>query len=270
MAIRPYWEKQKGPKDVELNEGCFIFLTLKNKLMKTFMTARWENLIMANYVIDAAKLQAYLPHGLEFDLYKGKAYVSLVGFLFKDSRIFGIPIPLLGTFEEVNLRFYVKRKEGEGYKRGVVFINETVPYKPVAWLANKLYKEHYISIPTKHRITKNGDRKEVDFQWKTELQWNKIGVTSDGLLRDMERGSLEEFIFEHYFGYTRLNESVSQEYRIRHPRWKVNTVADYNIRCDFAEMYGPAFSELTNQEPVAVFLAEGSDVSIDWKRTKFG
>ena len=108
--------------------------------MKTFMNARWENLIMANYTIDPEILKPYIPNGVELDLFEGKAFVSLVGFLFRKSRIFGIPIPLLGSFEEINLRFYVKRKEGNQYKRGVVFINETVPYKPVAWLANKLYK----------------------------------------------------------------------------------------------------------------------------------
>lgn len=245
------------------------YFTFGNKTMKTFMTARWENLIMANYIIDVAKLQAYLPQGIEIDLYKGKAYVSLVGFLFRDSRIFGVPIPLLGTFEEVNLRFYVKRKEGDGFKRGVVFINETVPYKPVAWLANKLYKEHYISIPTKHRIAVKNSCKEIEFQWKTSSRWNKIGVESDVSSVEMESGSFQEFIFEHYFGYTRLNDSTSQEYRIRHPRWKINRVTKYDINCNFAEMYGPAFAELTHQQPDAVFLAEGSDVSIDWKRTKF-
>jgi len=233
------------------------------------MTARWENLIMANYAIDEAKLKKYLPHGVEIDLYQGKSYVSLVGFLFKNSRIFGIPIPLLGTFEEVNLRFYVKRKESNGYKRGVVLINETVPYKPVAWLANKLYKEHYISIPTKHSIETHKSYKEVEFLWKTQSQWNKIGVEANILSEEMERGSFQEFIFEHYYGYTRLNDSSSQEYRIRHPRWNVNRVTKYDINCNFAEMYGPAFAELTHQEPKAVFIAEGSNVSIDWKRNKF-
>ena len=237
--------------------------------MKTFMTAHWENLIMANYAIDADKLKDYLPHGVEIDLYQGNAFVSLVGFLFKKSRIFGMPIPLMGTFEEVNLRFYVKRKESNGYKRGVVFINETVPYKPVAWLANKLYKEHYISIPTKHRIETHKSHKEVEFQWKTPSQWSKIGVEADIASEEMERGSFQEFIFEHYYGYTRLNDSSSQEYRIRHPRWKVNRVTKYDINCNFAEMYGPAFAELTHQEPEDVFIAEGSNVSIDWKRNKF-
>ena len=237
--------------------------------MKTFMTARWENLIMANYVIDQDALLGYLPPGVEIDLFEGKAYVSLVGFLFKNSQIFGIPIPLLGTFEEVNLRFYVKRKDGDGYKRGVVFINETVPYKPVAWLPNKLYKEHYIAIPTKHRIVMDDVQKEVEFQWKTSSQWNKIGVNASVFSGEMDRGSLEEFIFEHYYGYTRLSDTASQEYRIHHPRWKVNKVIDYTIDCNFAEMYGSAFAELSRLKPEAVFLAEGSDIAVDWKRVRF-
>jgi len=185
--------------------------------MKTFMTARWENLIMANYAIDPEILKPYIPRGVELDLFEGKAFVSLVGFLFRKSRIFGIPIPLLGSFEEINLRFYVKRKEGNQYKRGVVFINETVPYKPVAWLANKLYKEHYIAIPTKHRIAVNQNEKEVEFQWKTPSQWNTIRVKASVFSGEMERGSLQEFIFEHYFGYTKISETESQEYKINHP-----------------------------------------------------
>ena len=234
--------------------------------MKTFMTARWENLIMANYTIDPAALLGYLPPGVEIDLFEGKAYVSLVGFLFKNSQIFGVPIPLLGTFEEVNLRFYVRRKEGDGYKRGVVFINETVPYKLVAWLANKLYKEHYIAIPTKHRIALSEGQKEVEFQWKTASQWNKIGVSASLFSGEMERGSLQEFIFEHYFGYTKISETESQEYKINHPRWQVNEIKEYLIDCNFKEMYGDAFAKLENMEPETVFIAEGSDISVDWKR----
>ena len=109
-------------------------------MAETFLSARWENLIMANYAVDPALLLPYLPKGVELDNFNGDTYVSLVGFLFKQTSLFNIPIPLLGTFEEINLRFYVKRTEGATIKRGVVFINETVPYKAVAWLANQLYK----------------------------------------------------------------------------------------------------------------------------------
>ena len=105
-------------------------------MMNTFLTARWENLIMANYEVNPDVLLPYLPKGVELDFFDGKTYVSLVGFMFKKTKIFHIPIPFLGTFEEVNLRFYVKRTEGDTIKRGVVFINETVPSQLVAWLAN--------------------------------------------------------------------------------------------------------------------------------------
>jgi uncharacterized protein YqjF (DUF2071 family) len=59
--------------------------------------------------------------GVELDLYKGKAYVSLVGFMFKKTRLFNVLIPYF-NFEEINLRFYVVRKEGNELKRGVVLL----------------------------------------------------------------------------------------------------------------------------------------------------
>ena len=238
-------------------------------MVKTFLKARWENLIMANYSIDAEILMPFLPKGVELDLYDGKAYVSLVGFIFKRSRIFNIPIPLMGTFEEINLRFYVRRKVGDTYRRGVVFINETVPYKPVAWLANKLYKEHYITIPTKHQIVFDNSIKSIQYEWKVGASWNHIKVNATLDSREMDRGSLEEFIFEHYYGYTKISENVSQEYKINHPRWMVNDIIEKSIKCDFSSMYGHSFSHLSNKEPDSVIIAEGSDISVDWKRQPF-
>ena len=140
----------------------------------TFLSARWENLIMANYEVDPNVLTAYLPKGVELDFYNNKSYVSLVGFMFKQTSLFNIPIPFLGTFEEINLRFYVKRVEGDTIKRGVVFINETVPYKLVAWLANRLYKEHYIAIPTKNVIEVANATKNIRYEWKINKAWNHI------------------------------------------------------------------------------------------------
>jgi uncharacterized protein YqjF (DUF2071 family) len=163
---------------------------------KTFLTARWEDLVMANYAVPPEILLPYLPKGVELDLFEGKAYVSLVGFMFKNTRLFGVPIPFMGTFEEINLRFYVKRKDGDTFKRGVVFINETVPYKAVAFIANKLYKEHYISIPTKSSITQSNSLKEICFEWKPKTGWNKIAITTDNISVEMPADSIKEFIFE--------------------------------------------------------------------------
>jgi hypothetical protein len=234
-----------------------------------FLSARWENLIMANYAVNPEILNRYLPNGVELDFYKNKTYVSLVGFMFKQTSLFNIPIPFLGTFEEINLRFYVKRVEGDSIKRGVVFINETVPYKLVSWMANKLYKEHYIAIPTKNKIAINDFSKSIRYNWKIDNQWNHIAVNTAKENTQMLPGSMEEFIFEHYFGYTKINHQLSQEYKVNHPRWLVNNVMDYDILCDFKAMYGNDFAFLNDQQPDSVIFAEGSPVTVKWKRTSF-
>ena len=235
----------------------------------TFLSARWENLIMANYAVPPEVLLPYLPKGVELDFYQDKTYVSLVGFMFKKTSLFSIPIPFLGTFEEINLRFYVKRVENNNIKRGVVFINETVPYKMVAWLANKLYKEHYIAIPTKNFLTNSESIKHIKYDWKINRKWNHIAVDISNKTKEMLPNSLEEFIFEHYYGYTKINPSLSQEYRVNHSRWEINNVIDYAVNCDFKSMYGNDFSFLNNQKPDAVIFSEGSPVTVNWKRTSF-
>jgi uncharacterized protein YqjF (DUF2071 family) len=235
----------------------------------TFLSARWENLIMANYTVTPEVFKRYLPNGVELDLFNNKVYVSLVGFMFKRTSLFNIPIPFLGTFEEINLRFYVKRVQGNTIKRGVVFINETVPYKSVAWLANKLYKEHYISIPTKNKIHIGHSTKKIRYEWKTNKTWNHLEVDAVTETENMVKDSIEEFIFEHYYGYTKIDDQLSQEYQVNHPRWQVNKVMNYTIGCDFTSMYGNDFSFLCNQKPDSVIIAEGSPVTVKWKRAKF-
>ena len=235
----------------------------------TFLTARWENLVMANYAVSPDLLLPYLPAGVELDLFGGEAYVSLVGFMFNRTRLFSVPIPFFGSFEEINLRFYVKRVGDNNVKRGVVFINETVPYKPVAWLANKLYKEHYTAVPTSNEISIHENLKTIKYGWKVNKTWKYMHVQASCHSREMPAGSLEEFIFEHYYGYTKINHSRSQEYEIKHPRWLVNDVLDYTIDCDFSAMYGEDFGCLNNQQPASVILAEGSPVSVKWKRQPF-
>ena len=236
--------------------------------MTLFLKANWENIIMVNYEIDPVILTPFLPKGVELDLYEGKAYVSLVGFMFKNTKLFNIPIPKLGTFEEINLRFYVTRIEDGITKRGVVFINETIPYRIVAWMANKLYKEHYTVVPTKHAITKDAINQQIKFEWLVNKKWNSIYVMNRRSSHQMQNDSLEKFIYEHYYGYTKIDAKKTEEYRLHHPSWKVHEVLNYKIDCDFKAMYGESFSVLNDTKPAAIFIAEGSSVAVEWKRTK--
>jgi uncharacterized protein len=235
--------------------------------MTVFLKANWENIIMVNYEIDPVILQPFLPKGVKLDLYEGKAYISLVGFMFKDTKLFNIPIPLLGTFEEINLRFYVIRKDGNQTKRGVVFINETIPYPIVAWMANKLYKEHYTVVPTKHEISFDDSIQKVKFEWLLNKKWNSIYVEAETKSERMQNESLQQFIYEHYYGYTKINDQTTEEYQLQHPSWRIHNVSKYQVDCDFEAMYGASFSVLNHTKPTAVFIAEGSQVKVNWKRT---
>lgn len=236
--------------------------------MSIFLKANWENIIMANYIVPQDMLLPFLPKGIELDLYENKAYISLVGFMFKNIKLFSIPIPFFGTFEEINLRFYVKRLEGNTVKRGVVFINETVPYKIVAYIANKLYHESYTTVKTTHKWEQSPYSKKIEYQWPVKKNWNRIYVESETISKPMAKGSLEEFIYEHYYGYTAVNEIETVEYKIQHPSWKINHVLHSDIQCDFKSMYGNAFEILNQIQPDSVFIAEGSAIEINWKRNR--
>ena len=236
--------------------------------MSIFLKANWENIVMVNYEITPSILSKYLPKGIDLDLYDGKAYVSLVGFMFKNTKIFNVPIFKFGTFEEINLRFYVSRKVGNETRRGVVFINETVPYKAVAWLANALYKEHYTTIPTKHQWDFTKENKEIKYEWMVNKKWNSIELSAKKEQKIMKVDSFENFIFEHYYGYTKYNEQTTQEYQIAHPSWLINEILDCKIDCDFETMYGKDFAVLDTTQPTSIFLAEGSAIEINWKRYK--
>ncbi len=237
-------------------------------MSKTFLSAQWEHLIMANYAVNPECLKPFIPAGLELDAHQGNIYVSLVGFMFKNTRLFQIPIPFFGSFEEVNLRFYVKRETEHGLRRGVVFINETVPYRAVAWLANKLYKEHYTAIPTKHSIEQAAGMKHIRYEWKCNKKWNSLAVEASSAEILMIPGSVEEFIFEHYYGYTKINAFDTEEYEVKHPRWSVSTVLSSAVDCDFNAMYGAPFSFLSQQKPDSVMLAAGSSVRVKWNRNR--
>lgn len=75
-----------------------------------------------------------------------------MGFEFRDTRVWGWPIPFHRNFAEVNLRFYVRRRVADGWRRGVTFIRELAPRRAVAWVARHFYGENYLTVPMRHRV----------------------------------------------------------------------------------------------------------------------
>ena len=232
-----------------------------------FLTATWKNLIMANYIVDPAVLTPYLPHKTEIDLFNGNAYVSLVGFMFMNTRVLGFKIPFHVNFEEVNLRFYVRYNENGTWKRGTVFIKEIVPKPAISIIANTVYHEKYTTKRMKHLTTETENELSLSYQWKHKNKWNRIDASVEKPAHAMLLGSEEEFIAEHYWGYSRFNATTTFEYNVQHPPWKIFPLKNYLIDCDFKSLYGDQFSNLINAKPNSVFVAEGSDIAVLKKRS---
>lgn len=269
----------------------------------TFLTAAWRKLIMAQYEVAPEILAKRLPPGLELDLYHGRCFVSLVGFFFDQVRILGIPVPFHTRFEEVNLRFYVRRPMPDGSsRRGVVFLSEIVPKPAITLVARTLYGEAYSTAPTKHfwglrgsdptaKAPRGGrfrarrhfrrlkrmlptppheahpwqaSQSQIEYEWKHQGRWQRMGVRADNRLEPMPAGSLEEFITEHYWGYAPTRSGGTTEYQVQHRRWEVYPLREHRIACDFGSLYGQDFADLNSREPDHVLLAEGAAVSIRW------
>ena len=231
-----------------------------------FLTAVWKNLVMANYIVDPSILKPYLPFKTELDFYNRHTYVSLVGFMFNNTRLMGFKVPFHVNFEEVNLRFYVRFNDNGLWKRGVVFIKEIVPKPAISIIANTFYKEKYCSMPMKHFCSNKVNEIHTGYHWKHKGHWNRLEVTTENDPQLLEPGSEPAFISEHYWGYSRYNERTTNEYQVSHPSWKVYAVKNYVIDCAFESLYGPAFSFLKSAEPNSVFMAQGSPVSVSNKR----
>lgn len=229
----------------------------------SFLTAEWRKLALANYVVHPDVLLPYLPYKTELDIWEGKCYVSLVGFMFANTRLLGIPIPFHTNFEEVNLRFYVRYKDGNEWKRGVVFVKEIVPRHAITFIANTLYKEHYQTMPMRHLWQQNNGVQQVQYDWKYNQKWQSIQLHASLQAESIDEGSETEFITEHYWGYTQINAQNTYEYQVTHPRWEHYRVKNYHINVDFDLVYGNHFAFLNQLTPHSVMLAEGSSITVE-------
>jgi len=233
----------------------------------SFLTAEWRKLAIANYIIDKKILEKYVPIGTEIDLWKGNCYVSVVGFMFVNTKLLGIRIPFHTHFEEVNLRFYVKRFVNGKWRRGVVFIKEIVPKPALTFVANTVYDENYETLPMKHTWQVGENSRTVRYRWKKSGHWNSISIEASIDHYPIESNSELEFITEHYWGCAKVNHRKSNEYEVIHPRWEVYKVKDYDIDIDFGTVYGQEFESLKSTNPISVMLAEGSEITVENKKT---
>lgn len=230
------------------------------KRQTRFLTAEWKGLVMFNYAVDASLVERFVPTGTELDSFEGSTYVSLVGFEFNRTRIFGFPVPFHQTFEEVNLRFYVRRSS----KRGVVFIRELVPRYAVAAIARFAFNENYSCVAMSHRIEPRaeGGAVEAEYAWGSGPDRCVMRIETEGPSFLPVDGSVGQFITEHYWGYAAQPRGGCLEYEVQHARWRIKSAKRAEFSGNLAGLYGVEMAQALMRNPDSAFLAEGSPVTV--------
>ena len=233
---------------------------------RPFLTADWCYLAMLQYEVPPAILLPLVPPGTELDSWQGHTLASVVGFRFLNTRVLGMPVPFHRNFEEVNLRFYVRRRVPEGWRRGVVFIREIVPRRIIAAVARRCFNEPYIALPMRHTVARGGADLGLPqlarYEWRQAGRWQSVEVVALGQPAIPAADSAEEFLTEHYWGYTVQQDGGCLEYQVLHPQWRVWRAANAALECDVARLYGAAFVPYLRGRPVSALLAEGSRVAV--------
>lgn len=234
---------------------------------RPFLTAAWRYLAMLNYEVPAALLHPLVPAGTELDTWNGSTLASIVGFRFLDTRVLGFAIPGYRDFDEVNLRFYVRRRDETGaWRRAVVFVRELVPRRVVALIARRVYNEPYDAVPMHHELDLGGAEHGVAgyaaYSWRVAARWHRLEVRTREVPRIPDPSSEAAFIAEHYWGYTAQPDGGCKEYRVSHPAWRVWDAIGARLDCDARSVYGAGFGECLSARPRSAFLAEGSEVVV--------
>lgn len=230
--------------------------------MSVFLEAKWLDLVMLSWSVDPAVLAPRVPAGTELDLFEGRCFLSLIAFRFEDTTVRGIPIPFHRDFEEINLRFYVTRREGAELRRGVVFIKEIVPRAAIAFVARTLYGEPYEAMPTSSVIRADVNGMTASYSWRQGERAHSMRMECGPEAAVPVRGSVEGFIAEHYWGYTARGREATDEYRVEHPPWMVRPATAASCDIDAASLYGPEFAAVLCGRPDSAFLAEGSRITV--------
>jgi uncharacterized protein len=230
---------------------------------RVFLSAEWRDLVMLNYEIDPSLLTRHVPPATLLDSFKGRTYVSLVGFRFCRTKLLGhFSIPFHADFDEVNLRFYVRRKEAADDRRGVVFIAEVVPRRAIATTARLLYSENYTRLPMRHHIETGEFGKTTEYHWRVDGHWCKLSAQTAGLPTRPREGSLEQFITEHYWGYSAQRSGGCIEYHVCHAPWDVWTTTTAGFEGGASALYGRELGAVLQRHPDCAFVADGSPVVV--------
>ena len=245
-----------------------------SRLLPPPLVADWHNPLLFSWPVADAALDRLLPPGLELDRWEHSAYVSLVGLRFDNVRVFGVPAPQR-AYDEINLRFYVRRRCGVGDmdgRPGVVFVRQLVPHRLTALAARVMYGEPFETVPTGHKFygyDSSGMALPacVAYHWDGQGRRQQFWASSDDAPVNVAPGSLEEFLTCRYWGYNGKPGARVRTYRLTRTDWPVRRASHWGIDCDLSDVCDTALAAIIQETPASVLLATGSQAAVGLSST---
>ncbi len=212
------------------------------------LVQEWRNLSFLHWEVAPERLAPYIPEGLQLDTFEGKAYVGTIPFIMTNVRPrLAFSVPGISTFPEFNIRTYVT-KDG---KSGVLFITLD---------AQSIVTCTY--APWAYGLPYNYCRANVEVEGST-YKWNSKRKTGEGVtgrctakgeVREAEKGTLEEFLFERYCLYS-VHKGKLCIAHTQHDPWKYREGSVEMTSNSLTESYDLGIKDSLN--PDLVHMSEG-------------
>lgn len=229
------------------------------------ISAEWRHLVFVTFEVPRAVLHPWVPRGAELDLWNERSFVSVVGFVSQQTRLWGWAVPGHQEFSGVNLRTYVRRRGPEGWRHGVVFIRQLMPLPTLALVARLTYGARPRALAMWSQYlpgTRTSDSSDtLEYAWRFRGRWNHLWVRARGPLDAPAPGSLETFVTHRPWGHA-ARTGGCLEYQVVHPAWRAQSAVDASLDCDVARLFGAGFAEPLTRAPSSVVVAEGSSVAL--------
>jgi uncharacterized protein YqjF (DUF2071 family) len=214
----------------------------------------WDDLLFVHWRVPTEMLRPLVPEELSLDEHDGSAWLGITPFVLSSFRLRGtVPLPLLSTFPELNVRTYVTAED----KPGIWFFSLDTSSRGAVEGARRLYKLPYFLA--RMSLSFHGDRIEYSSSRRDALRRPFVfsgRYRPKGEPAPPAPGSLEHFLTERYCLYARDRASLYRA-EIHHPPWPLQgAVAEIELNT-----MPPDGVELPEEAPLTHF-ARRQDVVV--------
>lgn len=86
------------------------------------------------------------------------------------------------------------------------------------WVARIAYDENYSCYPMRDRVTRDGTGLGAEYAWRFGGNWLALKAEAEGEPALPAENTIEQYISEYYWRYSRQRDGGTVEYQVMHPQ----------------------------------------------------